>query len=416
MLKKNNILFVSCHSPHIVKCGATQRTQLLYEALKVNNHVDLFLVGNKAAFDDSTINILKEKYGLVGIFPESPFCLRGPFGYICQFNVSFLNRLARHVHEYMDWFTCRNNYWVDAGLTKSLQTICLNKKYKTIVTRYLRPACISDSFKFAPVLVDLDDIDTDVQENSLNTSDTSLFKRILIKQKIKSLKRGIPFLIGKCKGVWVSKKEDLFKIRHDFVEVLPNIPYHFLINNVVEPLPWISDKKIILGVGSLGWPPNRDGFTFFIENIWPLVIKKLPEARLHIIGSGLDAATNGRWLKVHGVSVLGYVHDLAPYYQDASFSVAPVYSGGGSNIKVIESLSYGRGCICSPHATRGFDTAEGIIKSDTGAVFAERCINLLNDWNACKKLGNAGYVYAMKYHSYKEFQNSVNRLLIKTES
>ena len=280
----------------------------------------------------------------------------------------------------------------------------------------MRSAFISNAFQFAPVLVDLDDIDTDVQTNSLNISDTCLFKRILFKQKIKSLKRGLPYLIADCKGVWVSKNEDSLKINHDYIEVLPNIPYHFLVKDVVGPLPWICDKKIILAVGSLGWPPNRDGFNFFVENVWPLVIKKLPEARLHIIGTGLDDDTISRLSAVTGVSLLGFVHDLAPCYGESSFSVAPVYSGGGSNIKVIESLSYGRACICSTHATRGFDRAEGIIKADSVILFAEHCISLLNNWNTCKEMGNAGYAYASKHHSFEEFQNHVNSLLSKIES
>ena len=79
MLKENNILFVTCHSPHLVKCGATQRTRLLYEALQVNNNVDLFFIGNKTQFDESTIAILKARYNLVAIAPESTFGLRGMF-------------------------------------------------------------------------------------------------------------------------------------------------------------------------------------------------------------------------------------------------------------------------------------------------------------------------------------------------
>ena len=47
------------------------------------------------------------------------------------------------------------------------------------------------------------------------------------------------------------------------------------------------------------------------------------------------------------VEVSGFVQDLPPVYERAAFTVAPIYWGGGTKIKVLESLAYGRTCVAS---------------------------------------------------------------------
>jgi hypothetical protein len=51
------------------------------------------------------------------------------------------------------------------------------------------------------------------------------------------------------------------------------------------------------------------------------------------------------------VSAPGYINDLGEAGPNAAFTIAPIYSGGGTNIKILESLVYGR---ASPRTTRAF--------------------------------------------------------------
>jgi glycosyltransferase involved in cell wall biosynthesis len=401
----SKILFISLNSPHDVSSGGNQRTRLLFEALKKNNVVDLLLIGNKDDYGDTTIKLLRENFNLIGIHSLSPYMAKGFLHKLRPISPYFIDRIASVFNTY------RSDMMPDSILQKALNNICKTNKYDFIVTRYLRSACQSDAFLHAPVFVDIDDLDTDVLQGRLDTSERIGLKRLLIKRYIKSIKNNFPSIIIRCKGVWVSKHADLSKVNNPNIEILPNIPYQYLNKEIHYPLLFSKDKKIILGVGSLAHKPNKDGFNYFIRNIWPLVIKYSPKAVLQIIGSGLDKETECRWNAIPGVTVLGYVEDIRSYYQDASFSIAPIYTGGGTNIKVLESLAYGRACVCSTHAARGFEEVQGILLAETDSAFAECCLMLLNDNDKCIRLSKAGFDYVSNNYSYDKFIKAVNYLI-----
>jgi len=76
------------------------------------------------------------------------------------------------------------------------------------------------------------------------------------------------------------------------------------------------------------------------------------------------------------------VNDLDETYRQAALTIAPIYSGGGTNIKILESLAYGRACITIPHCADAFQadlatTGLGVASHD--ARFSELCIAWLGD-------------------------------------
>ncbi len=94
----------------------------------------------------------------------------------------------------------------------------------------------------------------------------------------------------------------------------------------------------VLFVGSLGYAPNSNGLMWFIENIWPMIRAARPGTLFDIVGGGVPAAIanlNGQ----NGISVHGFVTDIKPFYQQCSLSIAPLLAGGGTRLKILESLA-----------------------------------------------------------------------------
>ena len=56
-----------------------------------------------------------------------------------------------------------------------------------------------------------------------------------------------------------------------------------------------------------------------------------------------------------GVIVSGFIDDISIAYREAAFLAVPIWSGGGTHIKVIEALMYGRTCVLSKPAYKGFE-------------------------------------------------------------
>ena len=61
---------------------------------------------------------------------------------------------------------------------------------------------------------------------------------------------------------------------------------------------------------------------------------------------------------------------MAPYFQNAEFYVAPVFSGAGMKVKVAEALSYGLTVVGSHHALVGYEeSAPFVIETNTAEEF-----------------------------------------------
>jgi glycosyltransferase involved in cell wall biosynthesis len=108
----------------------------------------------------------------------------------------------------------------------------------------------------------------------------------------------------------------------------------------------------VLFVGLMGHAPNLLGLRWFVAEVFPSLRARYPEMELHVIGKhGADFAAE---FSRPQIQVRGFVADLAPEYDQAQLVIAPVFTGGGTQIKVIDALAHGRPLVASEFAFSGF--------------------------------------------------------------
>lgn len=96
---------------------------------------------------------------------------------------------------------------------------------------------------------------------------------------------------------------------------------------------------------------NRHCLKWFLDRIWPSVLKRHGHARLVIAGHiGSTLASPGA---VEKVEFRGYVDDLDAFYRQAALVVNPVFAGTGLKIKTIEALTHGKALIAAPEGVAG---------------------------------------------------------------
>jgi glycosyltransferase involved in cell wall biosynthesis len=122
---------------------------------------------------------------------------------------------------------------------------------------------------------------------------------------------------------------------------------------------------VLLGLLSL--PHNHDAALTFLRTCLPELLRRVPEARVRIIGRG-ETAELRREVERHGdrVSVEGFVPDLGEALAGACALVAPLRFGSGIKIKVLEALAHGVPVLTTPVG------AEGIRAGDGTGVVVER--------------------------------------------
>ncbi|HRY28453.1 MAG TPA: glycosyltransferase family 4 protein [Elusimicrobiota bacterium] len=135
----------------------------------------------------------------------------------------------------------------------------------------------------------------------------------------------------------------------------------------------------LLFVGYFHHPPNADAARYFLDEIWPLILDELPDARITFVGAGVPA-----WLKERAgknVRVEGYVEDIVGAFKAAHVFVVPTRLGWGIKGKIVEAFAVGLPVAATPSAMSGFPPeTRGFVRLGRDAgEFAKETINLLKN-------------------------------------
>ena len=165
--------------------------------------------------------------------------------------------------------------------------------------------------------------------------------------------------------------------------------------------------------------PNTDAMTFFFNEIWEGVRKEVPDVRIYLVGA--DPLQNlKRFADGQRVIVTGAVPDVRPYIQKASICIAPLISGAGIRVKVIEYAALRRSFVATSIATTDLAFIDGIdyLRADTAGEFTQKIITLLKDEQMARRMGNSVHETARRYydnHSLVDYQTRVYDTLEKTK-
>ncbi|QHI70285.1 glycosyltransferase family 4 protein [Tichowtungia aerotolerans] len=207
--------------------------------------------------------------------------------------------------------------------------------------------------------------------------------------------------------IWtVSEKE-----RQELLAHSPDLPAFLAPGGVdcdaIHPLP-PPDKngKEILFVGSLQYLPNVDGAQFMSTDVMPEVLKRCPDAKLKIVGRGPDERT----LKLHNppsFDVVGEVEELEPWYRNCQLSIVPLRSGGGTRLKILESMAYGRPVVATSIGAEGIDITPGknILIADTPEELADCVARILNNPDQGRSIAEEGRKLVEECYSWKSIAN-----------
>ncbi|HKF42388.1 MAG TPA: glycosyltransferase [Thermoanaerobaculia bacterium] len=150
--------------------------------------------------------------------------------------------------------------------------------------------------------------------------------------------------------------------------------------------------QTVFFVGDLSWPPNADGIAWFCEEIWPLVARLAPAARVEILGRGA-AGRLSRFLRnpPARVSFAGEGGDTRPYWSRASVAIVPLKAGGGTRLKILEAAASGVPVISTRVGAEGlgFEPGSEILLADEPEEFATTVARLLSDPDSRRSLAAA---------------------------
>ncbi|MFV1989375.1 MAG: glycosyltransferase family 4 protein [Acidimicrobiales bacterium] len=261
---------------------------------------------------------------------------------------------------------------LDESIEKSDATIIEYVQLAPMLPRTLGPLVLA-SHNVESALVD-------------SLADTKpLPSRLILKAEAWRLRRTERLLIKRCGLVTVIAESDAKR--------LPAQPNH----TVTCPNGWPrkdalppSSMKSAVFVATLGWAPNVDACRFLAREIWPKVVQQCPDARLTLVGR--DPTPEILEMADDTIRVCANVPEIEPFLAQARLSLAPLRAGGGSRLKILESLAVARPVVATKIGAEGLEElwGQGIVVADTSDEFASETVRLLNDAEEANEIGLRG--------------------------
>jgi glycosyltransferase involved in cell wall biosynthesis len=194
-------------------------------------------------------------------------------------------------------------------------------------------------------------------------------------------------LLRRAQESWMASEADVAAAR----ELCPQARLRYVPNIVdvaaIAPVRPRTEERRAIFVANFAYQPNRNGLRFLLEEVLPLVWAVLPDAKLALVGAGLQQSPigqDGGPLGLRGdprVETLGFVDDLRGVYASASCAVVPLLQGGGTPLKLIEALAYGLPVVATPRAVVGLAVRDGehCLVADGAEAFAAALVRVLRD-------------------------------------
>jgi glycosyltransferase involved in cell wall biosynthesis len=188
-------------------------------------------------------------------------------------------------------------------------------------------------------------------------------------------------------------------------ELAPEVAPRVRVSPFGLPLPPLADPQgeqpeSVLFVGNFTHQPNRDAALWLAREITPSLLSQRPGARLRIVGSSPPAEILD--LAGEAVEVIADAPSVEPYLTAAAVVVAPVRTGGGMRMKVLQALAAGKAVVTTSRGSEGFDCFEEpppLAIADGAEEFAAEIAALLGEPAKRRELGGRARSFVENHYS-----------------
>lgn len=178
------------------------------------------------------------------------------------------------------------------------------------------------------------------------------------------------------------------------VEVIPNCIDVMVYGEITA----VAQPHTLIYTGSFSFAPNYEAMRWFIINVLPWVQAQVPDVHLLITGDDADRPLP---FNPH-VTHLGFVDDIRPYVAEATISIAPLQTGGGTRLKILEAMALKTPVVATGKGAEGLEGRNGehFLLADTPQAFAAAVVCLLQDERLRQTLIENAYRLVQEHYDW----------------
>lgn len=289
---------------------------------------------------------------------------------------------------------------------KKIDTLILKHKPDHIYCQLIRTAEYAKSYPNIPKTLDYMDVFSKGVERRKFSSPFYLkpFFAIEHKRLLKYEHDIFPYFNNKT----IISDQDKNLIPHPQKQEIKVIP-NGVDTAYFNPIPFEKEFDLLFN-GNMNYPPNVESVEYLVNNIMPLLWKKLPNVRLLI--SGASPNNKVMALKSARVEITGWVLDIRENFAKSKILVAPMQISIGLQNKLLEAMAMQLPCVTSTLANNalGAKPNEQILVADTPEQYVQCIIELLQDEAKAKKIAMNGYKFVINNFNWQSATASLEAL------
>ena len=228
--------------------------------------------------------------------------------------------------------------------------------------------------------------------------------------------RGEAQRLGRAENHWCPKFDVNLVVSHEEDEVLrlavPGVRTAVVANGAdtdyFSPRPDPGGRTLLF-CGGLDWYPNADAMRLFFKETWPRLTARIRDVEIYVVGRRPPSWLLQLSAKDGRIHVPGFVSDVRPYFKKATVYVCPIRDGGGTRLKVLDSLAMGVPLVGTPFACSGLTARNGkhVLLAETPERFVHQIQELIGNIGLRRDLAAAGRELVECHYSWKVIGNNL---------
>lgn len=175
-----------------------------------------------------------------------------------------------------------------------------------------------------------------------------------------------------------------------------------------------TENGLVIFTGVMGYDPNHDAMVYCLKNIWPLIKKEAPEAKLKIVGRYPKQELIDLAKRQRDVEITGEVEDIRKAVKGACVFLCPMRVGAGIKNKILESLAMGIPVVTSSEGAQGieFENSRVGYIADTPEDMAKYTVTLLKKTSKWDSLSKAARKLVVEKYSWQSKAEKLSAILL----
>lgn len=181
--------------------------------------------------------------------------------------------------------------------------------------------------------------------------------------------------------------------------------------NLGEPLKVKNGN--LFHLGAMDWGPNIDAVQSLLR-LFPSIQQQLPAIQLSIAGKLAKSVLSGNYPEA--VHIYDFVEDLPQFMEAAGILAAPIQSGSGVRIKILEAMAHGIPVVSTPKGAMGIDCTSTacLLVADSDEEFVNACVRLASSEELRAEISENARNYIGEHHSIHQISPRILEFLERT--